>query len=305
MYGCEADFEHTHDIGELAGFNLNIKGDGDVHRGKLLTTSTETDATTYSDAITLGGSKSHTVDALLHVTAMTATNVVYTIESDTSDEFPSATTQVTFTTATGTTSEWKSVAATLNEVGSDDFSGDLSKWEDASDGTWSIDGGEMKAVASDTDTGYIEFSDVTLAQNTAYEISLTVETSDIEKTNPGVRFLGERYSWSLIIEVHKTNTDGAVDTEPGMVNNTAETWKFKVFPNGTVTWYVDDVLIHTQTDAVDTTENFYLLYEANTDTGEDMHFDDLVIKQLDTYWRVKAVRTAGSTHTFAASVAID
>ena len=115
-YGAEVEFEHTHDIGELAGFSLSIKGDGDVYRGNLLTSSTETDATTYSDAIAITGTADLVITALLHVTALTATNVVYTIESDTDGDFNTPTTQITFTTATGITSEVKT--ATISTGGS-------------------------------------------------------------------------------------------------------------------------------------------------------------------------------------------
>lgn len=58
-----------------------------------------------------GPSATQSLYAALHVTAYSGlTNVVFKVQSDDNSGFSSATDRITFTTVTGTTSEWKSVA---------------------------------------------------------------------------------------------------------------------------------------------------------------------------------------------------
>lgn len=96
----------TFNVGEAYGFSADIVADSSMVRGQILC-----NATVSSTGSTLGFeagavSAAQSAYAGLHVTSAGATSLAVTIQSDDNSGFTSATTRFTFTTATGTTSQW-------------------------------------------------------------------------------------------------------------------------------------------------------------------------------------------------------
>ena len=98
--------------GDMAGFMLGQAFDTGIVQGKVLAPLAAVTTTTNGTAVALAGpTASQSLYAALHVTAYSGlTNVVFTVETDDNSSFTSATTRLTFTTVSGRTSEWKSVA---------------------------------------------------------------------------------------------------------------------------------------------------------------------------------------------------
>lgn len=102
--------------GEMAGFELGSAFDTACVRGLVLHPKAARTATTNGTAVALTGpTASQSLYAALHVTAYSGfTNVVFTIESDDGAGFASPTTRITFSTVTGTTYQWSSVAGNFS-----------------------------------------------------------------------------------------------------------------------------------------------------------------------------------------------
>jgi hypothetical protein len=98
--------------GEMASFTLEVAHDTAAIRGVVahLGTAVTTSASDSGIALT-GPTSAQRLYAGLHVTAYTGfTNVVVTVQSDDNANFTSATDRITFTTVTGLTSQFTSVA---------------------------------------------------------------------------------------------------------------------------------------------------------------------------------------------------
>jgi hypothetical protein len=98
--------------GEMATFEWSVPYDTAITQGKVLYPSTATTADANGTAVAMTGpTAAQKLYAALHVTAFSGlTNVIVKIQSDDNSGFTSATDRITFTTATGTTSQFTSVA---------------------------------------------------------------------------------------------------------------------------------------------------------------------------------------------------
>ena len=102
--------------GEMAGTSITFGTDTAVVQGYVAHPLAARTSTGTGTAVALGGpTASQSLYAALHVTAYSGlTNVVFKIQSDDNSNFTSATDRITFTTVTGTTSEWKAVAGSFS-----------------------------------------------------------------------------------------------------------------------------------------------------------------------------------------------
>ena len=102
--------------GEMAGFEKTLAYDTAISQGKVAHALAARTSTGTGTAVALTGpSATQRLYAGLHVTAYSGlTNVVFKIQSDDSSGMSSATDRITFSTVTGTTSEWSSVAGSLS-----------------------------------------------------------------------------------------------------------------------------------------------------------------------------------------------
>ena len=102
--------------GDMAGFEKSLAYDTAITQGKVAHPLGAETADGNGTAVALTGpSASQRLYAALHVTAYSGfTNVVFKVQSDDSSGFSSATDRITFATATGTTSEFSSVAGSLS-----------------------------------------------------------------------------------------------------------------------------------------------------------------------------------------------
>jgi hypothetical protein len=98
--------------GEMATFELGFTYDTTIVDGKVLHPKTARTSDTNGTAVALTGpTAAQSLFAALHVTAFSGlTNAVITIESDNDSGMASATTRLTFSTVTGLTSQFTSVA---------------------------------------------------------------------------------------------------------------------------------------------------------------------------------------------------
>jgi hypothetical protein len=105
-------------VGELHGFNVTAQvsdGVGAV-RGDFLVAKADISATANGTAVNVGAiSSTQTGYGVLHVFSGTASTLDVKIQSDTSG-FPSATDRITFTQATGPTSQWSTVAGAVTDT---------------------------------------------------------------------------------------------------------------------------------------------------------------------------------------------
>ena len=106
-------------IGEMLRFSVSAEGSGGVGvaRGKLLHVGAET-ATGNETGSQLGAlSATQSLYAALHVLTVSGSTPTFDldIESDDNSGFTSATSRISFTQATGITSEWKSVAGAITD----------------------------------------------------------------------------------------------------------------------------------------------------------------------------------------------
>lgn len=97
--------------GEMGGFELGLPYDAAIVQAKVAAPKVTVTANTTGDAVALAGpTAAQKLYVALHVFAFSGfSQVVFTVESDDNDQFTSATTRVTLTTAAGTTSEFASV----------------------------------------------------------------------------------------------------------------------------------------------------------------------------------------------------
>lgn len=102
--------------GEMAGFEKTISYDTAIAQGKVLTAKAAVTGDTNGTAVAMTGpSASQRLYGALHVFAYSGfTNVVVKIQSDDSGAFSSATDRITFTTVTGVTNEFSSVAGSFS-----------------------------------------------------------------------------------------------------------------------------------------------------------------------------------------------
>lgn len=102
--------------GEMASGEFVVPFDTAVPQAKVLHPKAARTTTGNGTAVTMAGpTAAQTLYAALHVTAYSGlTNVVFKIQSDDSSGMASATDRITFTTVTGTTSQWASVAGSFS-----------------------------------------------------------------------------------------------------------------------------------------------------------------------------------------------
>lgn len=102
--------------GEMASFEIGVPYDTVITQGKVLYPSTATTSDTNGTAVALTGpTASQSLYAALHVTAYSGlTNAVIKIQSDDSGAMSSPTDRITFTTVTGTTYQFTSVAGSFS-----------------------------------------------------------------------------------------------------------------------------------------------------------------------------------------------
>ena len=119
MEGLEMKVARGAKVGELSTFTANLSGSASpgIVEGILLAAEQTQTTTTSVAGIQHGAVASgETAYAALHVFAASGTPTLdVTIESDDNSGFSSATTRMTFTQATGATSEWKSVAGAITD----------------------------------------------------------------------------------------------------------------------------------------------------------------------------------------------
>ncbi len=103
-------------VGDMAGVEFGFPYDAAIVQAKVAHASAARTSTGNGTAVALTGpTAAQKLYAALHVTAYSGlTNVVFTIESDDGAGFASATTRITFTTVTGTTSQFASVAGSFS-----------------------------------------------------------------------------------------------------------------------------------------------------------------------------------------------
>jgi len=108
--GVQEGFNDSAALGEPGKFTVSSMGAYKFVRGTRLVRGSKT--TTGNGTAYLMGllSAGQTLYALLHVYAWNATNLVVKVQSDDAVGFPSSADRITFTTATGLTSEWKELA---------------------------------------------------------------------------------------------------------------------------------------------------------------------------------------------------
>ena len=101
--------------GEMAGFTIELGYDTAIVQGKVAHTATVTTSGSDSGVALTGPGSGQALYAALHVTAYTSlTNLIVKVQTDDNASFTSATDRITFSTATGLTSEWKSVAGSFS-----------------------------------------------------------------------------------------------------------------------------------------------------------------------------------------------
>jgi hypothetical protein len=106
----------TGPIGEMAKFELGLPFDTVVLPGKVAAPLAAVTANTNGTAVAMAGpTASQHLYAVVHVTALSGFSaVVFKIQSDDNSGFTSATDRITFTTATGVTSQFASVAGSFS-----------------------------------------------------------------------------------------------------------------------------------------------------------------------------------------------
>ena len=117
-YGMEAEYKAAEGaIGNMAAFSASMQGDGPVRRGNIIEWVTETDASYNSTPYEVGAvGADEYVYAVLHVSAITATNVIFKLQSDVDADFNSPIDQITFTTVTAAAVELKSLAGAITDT---------------------------------------------------------------------------------------------------------------------------------------------------------------------------------------------
>lgn len=101
--------------GEMAGHELTLPYDAAIAQAKVLHAKAARTTDTNGTAVAMTGpTAAQKLYATLHVVAYSGlTNAVITVESDDSGAFSSPTTRITFTTVTGLTSQFASVAGSF------------------------------------------------------------------------------------------------------------------------------------------------------------------------------------------------
>lgn len=103
-------------VGEMAKFELGLPFDTAVLKGLVAAPLAAVTVDTNGTAVVLTGpTATQRLYAVLHVTAYSGfTNVVFKIQSDDNSGFSSATDRITFSTVTGLTSQFSSVAGSFS-----------------------------------------------------------------------------------------------------------------------------------------------------------------------------------------------
>jgi hypothetical protein len=106
----------TGSVGDIASAELGLAYDTAIVQAKVLTPATTSAASSNGTAVGLTGpTAAQKVYAGLHVTAFSGfSQVVFTLESDDNSGFTSATTRITFATATAATYEFASLVGDLS-----------------------------------------------------------------------------------------------------------------------------------------------------------------------------------------------
>ena len=104
-------------IGDIASFTLSGQPTDIAASGYVLHPKTARTSTSNTTGVQVGALSGGTGYAALHVFSGTASTLDVVIQSDDNAGFTSASNRVTFTQATGATSEWK----TVTSAGSDDY----------------------------------------------------------------------------------------------------------------------------------------------------------------------------------------
>lgn len=116
--GLQTNLDRLGKVGELTPFAGKIKGSHpqSMVEGQVLRVRASTSAASGTGtAVQVGAlSSTETGYAALHVFSCTG-NLVVKVQSDNASNFPSATDRITFTTATGQTAEWSSVAGAVTD----------------------------------------------------------------------------------------------------------------------------------------------------------------------------------------------
>lgn len=104
-------------IGGMAGLTMNGQPTGTVAGGYVLHPKTARTSSSTTTGVQVGALSGGTGYAALHVFSGTASTLDVVIQSDDNSGFTSATNRITFTQATGATSQW----STVTSAGSDDY----------------------------------------------------------------------------------------------------------------------------------------------------------------------------------------
>lgn len=105
-------------VGDLASFAATAEGSAvDTIRGSVVQALATVTGSGNGTAYELGAvGAAEQVIGVLHVMAVTGTDVVVTVESDDNEDFTSATTRLTFSTATGVTAEIKTASGAITDT---------------------------------------------------------------------------------------------------------------------------------------------------------------------------------------------
>jgi hypothetical protein len=104
-------------IGDVAGFSFDGQPTDEIAPGYVLHPKTARSSSSNTTGVQVGALSGGTGYAALHVFAGTASTLDVVIQSDDNSGFTSATNRITFTQATGATSQW----STVTSAGSDDY----------------------------------------------------------------------------------------------------------------------------------------------------------------------------------------
>ncbi len=117
MKAIQPSFNFFGQLGELTPFSLSCSPSNYGTRGFVSIAATSRAASANGSNSELGAlSSTQRLAATLHVSAFTGTSLDVVIESDDNSGFTTPTTRLTFTQATGLTSEWKDAAGPITDT---------------------------------------------------------------------------------------------------------------------------------------------------------------------------------------------
>lgn len=104
-------------VGDMAGFTVTGQGNITMTSGVILHPKTARTSSSNTTGVNVGSiAAGGTAYAALHVFSGTASTLDVIIQSDSTGGFGTPTNQITFTQATGATSEWASVAGAVTDT---------------------------------------------------------------------------------------------------------------------------------------------------------------------------------------------